>query len=169
MDISFFTAGPRDRPYQKYRGDSILFIPCSHRLDATLLIAISPQIYPLKTRDLILPLLNQSRRPICPHDAITKEMSLALLLTRALLFALGLSAMPSNHLFFFVRNPYFSHLSPHSSSPHLYLRHSTMWSVICKVCTHLLRRLKLLRCYCLSSDATHFVDLHRPLLVFHAT
>lgn len=91
----------------------------------------------IKDQDLILPASNQSRRSICPHDTITKTMSLALLLTRALLFTLGLSAMPSNHRFFFVCSPYFPHLSPHSSSPHLYLRHAAVWSVTCKARTEL--------------------------------
>lgn len=48
-------------------------------------------------------------------------------------FTLGLSVMPSNHHFFFVCSLYF----PHSSSPHLYLRHTAVWPVTCTTRTEL--------------------------------
>ena len=65
--------------------------------------------------------MHEVKPTICPHDTITKDINLAIRLTRASLFVLGLSAMPSNLRFFRSCIP-FSH---HSLLLHLYLRHHT--------------------------------------------
>ena len=78
-----------------------------------------------------------------------------------LLFALDLSAMSSDHRSFFVCSPYFLCLSPHSYSPHLYLRHVVVWSVICKVLTEL--KSGLLRCPCLLTPFISSICIDRCL------
>lgn len=162
-----FTAGSQDLPYIRYRGYSNLFISCSPRLSATLLIAISPQIYGALERpwsDITCiksdPTANMSTW--CYHEG----HGLWYFSRLVLIICFG----PIGDV---LRPPFLFRLQPLFLMSFTTLLFSTPLFAPCRCMVCHLQGAHWTKVGTtpmpLSTDAIHFFDLHRPLLVFHAT